>query len=289
MDPIDRIFNSWAALASHFIGECFDLAKPLIDATFQGLAPQVRFVSAQLYIDCHLSSESVLILIREGKEWDADLLLRSVMEGTLKFTYMLQGEPASIDAKVREYWELLPEFMAVRRSERAKRLLEDIGTEESPRWRGIRDVVIGDDEIMAIRQRTTRQERQALEERWSFSGICRAFLRHDDPGVRLLAHLAYGYGNSSNLLHKDGDGVGMVWERSTRNAEQRVALKLGHAARIVSDVCTFAKLRLFSLLRACGQQAGEIRRLEEKYAHQLFDELARAERRFNVTEYGEQA
>jgi hypothetical protein len=88
---MESVFKSWSGLASHFIGECFDLAKPFIDSGYQKLDPLVRFVAAQLFIDCHLSSESVLLLIREQKEWDADLIVRSVMEGSLKFSYMMDG------------------------------------------------------------------------------------------------------------------------------------------------------------------------------------------------------
>jgi len=72
--------------ASHLIGEYFDFAKPYIDKEFRGLELKVRFVSAQLFIDCHLTSESILLLVRAEKEWDAELLARSVVEGTLNMS-----------------------------------------------------------------------------------------------------------------------------------------------------------------------------------------------------------
>lgn len=66
---MEQVLRSWAGLASHYIGRCFDHAKAYIDNDYAGLDPLVRFVVAQLYIDCHLSSESVLLLVLNQKEW----------------------------------------------------------------------------------------------------------------------------------------------------------------------------------------------------------------------------
>lgn len=282
---MEKIFGTWAGLASHLIGDYFDYAKPFINDDYAGLDPLVRFVTAQLLIDCHLSSESILLLIREQKEWDADIIARALTEGSLKFTYMLDGSPTETKTKVTEYWELLPEFYAIKHSERAKRLLEEVPNPESPEWQPFRDLIIDDEHIQKIRTLYSRQERQALEEKWSFAGICRTFSLSNNSGLKLLSHLAHGYGMSSHLLHKDADGIGMVWERYTRPPEKQAAVKMGHAARIVSDVCSFSKLRLYSLLRACQQPTGIIHEIEGRYSL-LFAELKKANQAFNDIEYG---
>ena len=283
---VDRIFRSWAGFASHFIGECFDLAKPYIDQAYDGFDPLVRFVAAQLYIDCHLSSESVLLLVREQKEWDADVIARSVMEGSLKLTYMLEGSPEEAKAKAEEYWHVLPLFHVIKHSERAKQLLDALPNPDSTEWQPFRDLMVEDAEVGEIRARFSRQDRQALEEKWSFSGLCRTFARSDKSERRNLAHLAHGYGMSSHLLHKDADGVGMVWDRYRREPHRQDAAKLGHSARLVSDMCAFSQLRLFSLLQACGQPTQGIKSIEERYADKLFSELKQASSQFIGVEYG---
>ncbi|BBA69301.1 hypothetical protein [Geobacter sulfurreducens] len=282
---MERIFKSWSGLASHFIGECFDVAKPFIDERYSGLDPLIRFVAAQLYIDCHLSSESILLLIREQKEWDTDLVARSVMEGSLKFTYMLQGEPPDIGRKVDEYWNILPQFASIKHSERAVRFLQEVPDPDNPNWLPFKELILDEPMITAIRSKYSRQERQSLEESWSFTGICRAFAKSDNLGLKLFANLAHGYGMSSHLIHKDADGIGMVWDRFRRDPERQTAVKLGHSARVVSDVCTFAKLRLFSLLRACQQPTDSIGTIEQRYQELLFDELAKAGKQFTDIEY----
>jgi hypothetical protein len=282
---IDReLIRSWASQSSHLIGDCFDHATPMLDQGYAGLPPLVRFVAAQLFIDCHLSSESVLLLLCAEKEWDADLLVRSVLEGSLKLTYMLRGTEREVSTKVNEYWNVLPLFSAIRRSEDARRLLDRLSSPLSPEWRPFHDLLLGPRETAQVRQDYSREDRRAIQERWSFTGICRDFATSGEPALGQLVGLAHGYGMSSHLLHKDADGIGMVWERCRRESDRLDAVRLAHAARIVSDVCSFAKLRLHALLRACGARVDVLLTIEKRY-EALAGGLKQANDDFTRTEY----
>lgn len=279
------VLSAWTSHASHLLGECFDAAKPMLDNDFLGLPPLARFVCAQLFIDCNLSSESVLLLISAEKEWDADLITRSVLEGSLKFTYLLQGSHAEIEDKANEFWNVLPLFHSIRHSENVKKLLEHVPDPNAPEWRALQDLLISEDEVEKIRSHFSRIERQKIEEKWSFSGLCKSFATSNNSGLQTFSGLAHGYSMSSHLLHKDADGIGMVWERYGRSHEEQIAVKMGHSARVVSDVCSFAKLRLFSLSKACGALHDELKAIESRYKH-LDTALTAAADRFNEVEYG---
>ncbi|HDR9192149.1 hypothetical protein [Burkholderia vietnamiensis] len=274
----------WAAEASHLIADCFDHAKPYLDQAYEGLPSLVRFVAAQLFIDCHLSSESSLLLVQLGKEWDADLISRAVMEGSVKLTYMLHGALSDIESKVEEYWHVLPLFSAIRHGEHARQFLDAVPDADAPEWLPFKELLIEPEEVTSIRANYSKRARQEIEERWSFVGICRFFARIEEPGLRHIGHLAHGYSMSSHLIHKDADSIGMIWERSTRDEARRTAASLGHSARVVSDACSFAKLRLLSLLRACGESKKVFNDIDAKYAH-LAEELASASKHFNDVEY----
>jgi hypothetical protein len=280
----EQYLSAWSSFSSHFIGDCFDLATPYVDREYAGIDPYVKFVSGQLYLDCHLTSESVLILIRESKEWDADLLCRSVMEGSFKYIYMLSGVTEEVRSKAEEYWFILPKFSDIKHSERAARLLQELPNPAAIEWQPLRDLVVNNEEIDSIRKDYTRPQRQALEEKWSFSGISKQFMQSTDEGLRLFGMMAHGYGMSSHFIHKDADGVGMVWERAMRPASRKEAVMLGHAARVVSDICTFSKLRLLYLLKYCGGDVRSIHKLEKNHAL-LFEQLEMANAQFNRTEY----
>ncbi|WP_369920425.1 hypothetical protein AB8E32_19880 [Marinomonas polaris] len=284
---MERILSTWAGLSSHFIGECFDTAKPYLDQQFEGMDPYVRFVSAQLFIDCHLSSESSLILVRESKEWDADMINRSVMEGTIKYVFLMSGGASEVREKAFEYWEQLPNFSAIRHHDRALSFLNEVSNPDDPEWIPFKKLLLTQEEIDSLRNGTNKKDRSLLEQKWSFSEITKNFAQSESGGLKLLSHLAHGYGMSSHLIHKDGDGVGMVWERYGRNEIEQSAVKLGHCARIVSDACSFSKLRLFQLLRFCGQETDIIQDIEKRY-DLLFDELGKAGKNFAQVEYGQE-
>ena len=276
--------KQWTSLASHFIGEHFDHCKPFLDKDYQGLHPLVRFVSTQLYISCHFSSESALLLLRKGQEWDADILNRSIVEGVVKYIFMLYGSDEEKLTKAKEYWDILPNYSAIKRSDKAHSFLIASNGHNSPEWRAIQDLTLTESEVETLRDGSNRRDRNLLYQKWSFSNIVNWFAKSEDKGLSLLVHLAYNYGMSSHLIHKDADGVGMVWERCTRDPEKQNAVKNGHIARAISDVCTFAEMRSLFLFKSCKKEQNFITPLRESYSI-LFSELSKATENFNKIEY----
>lgn len=282
---MERILNTWAGLASHFIGECFDVAKPYLDKDFTEIDPYIRFVSTQLFIDCHLSSESSILLVQATKEWDADIINRSIMEGTIKYVFMMSGNELEAKQKAYEFWDKLPSYASIKHHDRALSFLNLVDNPDAPEWIPFKKLLLTQDEIDSIRAGTNKKERHLLDQKWSFSEITKSFAQSDSPGLKHLSHLAHGYGMSSHLIHKDGDGVGMVWERYGRSETDQYAVKLGHYSRIISDICSLSTLRLFQLLKFCKKDTSAIRDIERRYSL-LFNELEKAGKYFTEVEYG---
>ncbi len=286
MEEIQQSAMKWASGASHLIGELFDLSRPYLEGIEGDLQEPVRFVSSQLYIDCHLSSESVLILVSNVKEWDADLINRAVIEGTVKYVYLMDGGAEDRRRKAIQYWNLMPDLMSIKRSERAKAFLQDIGDPDSVEWLPLKELVISEGEVKSRQHGLNRKERSSLEHDWSFSGIVQRYSMSDQPGLRFMKHFAHGYGMSSHLIHKDGDGIGMVWERYQREPRHQAAVKAAHISRLVSDVCAFAKFRTARLLQACKVEVTPIREIESRYQW-LNESFKEATCHFSQTEYKE--
>lgn len=49
-------------------------------------------VTVSLFTTLHSTSKSILILLLHGGLFDADILLRCVMEGTIKYCYLMNGD-----------------------------------------------------------------------------------------------------------------------------------------------------------------------------------------------------
>lgn len=284
LEIIGKILNSWAGLASHFIGECYDFSRPYIENDSEFWSPQVRFISSQLFIDCHLTSESVLLLLTSVKEWDADLIARSVIEGTMKYVYMITGTDEEKIQKTDEYWNILPSFSNIKMSERLKKFLEVVANPDSSEWRAFKDLILTDEQVELIRKDYPKSKRQELEQRWSFSGITKQFANSNDSNLINCSVWAHGYGMSSHLLHKDGLGVSIIRERNLRNSDREGSIKLAHAARIISDICILSELRIRYLLKVHQEEPRILIDLRKKY-DLLFSETKRATESFNSAEY----
>ena len=280
-----EIFSSWASLASHFIGECYDEAKEFLNKNYKGIDPYVRGVQAQLFTDCHLTSESALILVKSGKEWDADILVRAVLEGTIKYAFLMLGTPEEVRKKTHEYWEVLPNYESIRRHEKAKAMLANTETPDSIHLRPFKDLILTDEQIEKLRNGSNRAERTALDRKWSFNEIAVHFHKSGNPELKDFINLAHGYTISSHLLHKDGTGVSMVSERYQRSEENQNALILSHSAKIVSNICSFSILRSARLLKYCGILTSNLSEIRARYDDLLFKELEKAYKHFHDTEY----
>lgn len=281
---MEHKFKRWTALASHFIGEHFDQCKPLLDKDYAGMHPKVRFVSTQLYLSCQFSTESSLLLLQQGQEWDSEIINRSIIEGVVKYIFMLQGSDEEVIEKVNEYWEILPSYSSVKRSDRVGSLLNDTDSEIIQNSQSLQDLKLDPSETESIREGTNKQQRKLLEQKWSFSNIIQGFSKSDDKGLAPLVHLAYNFGMSSHLIHKDGDVVAMIWERCIRDSERQEVVKAAHIARAISDLCSFAEVRTWILHKRCNENHDFTKKIRESYSP-LFSELKVAYEKFNQVEY----
>lgn len=97
---------------------------------------------------------------------------------------MLHGLVQEIEQKVYEYWDVLPLVSIIRHAEHAKSFLADVPDPDAPEWKPFHELLIKPHEVDEIRAKYSRRDRQIIEERWSFSGICKTFALSDNPDLR---------------------------------------------------------------------------------------------------------
>lgn len=281
--PVDRL-QQWAAACSQCLGSIYDICRPFHEPDGKELSPQVRFVVAQLAVSCHLTSESALILLSHRKIWDADILLRTVVEGTFKYMYILNGTADQQHERCNEYWNVLPDIAVLNRQKRVRSLLDQVIDSASIEWDPIRELLVAEDEIRRILAETDKKERQRLGHAWSFSDIAKYFATHPDGKYHGLGCLAYNYGMQSHTVHQDGDGVGMLWERAGRSPERRESVELAHGGRIISDLCHFAFFRAREIFSACRASPKGLRDIQD-FHEPLFASVNEAKIKWNAIEY----
>lgn len=218
------------------------------------------------------ASESALLLCAYGQLWDADILTRSVLEGSLKFAYMLQN-PATFPARHSEYAHDLFSIALMKDHRKCLDLLAVIEEPEHPQWRPMRDRLLADDELAELSATYDRVHRREVENRWGFTGLVGELSRSGDPLFRDLGAMAHNYSMASHIHHMDMVGASVPLDRDRRSPERREAIHLAHEGRLVSDILAFLYLRLGVGYRFVGadtaplaEAQSTIRALNDKFA-----------------------
>lgn len=224
------------------------------------------FVARQLTVSCQLTSETAFLLLANGRLWDAEILIRSVTEGTAKYAYMGMAPSAERQRRVNEYWFDLPEADRLKRHERISGFLSLLGEAEvaDAQWDPLKQMLLEKAEQERIWSQYPRQMRKEMSHKWSFSEIVSALAAPDcDQKIifKGLTSLMYGYGMGSHLVHQDGDAIGMIWERNRRSKERRELVQIAHAGRIVSDICTMSMIRAWVTMKFAGQDTRSVRKI----------------------------
>jgi hypothetical protein len=211
----------------------------------------VQFNFIQLFSSSYLSSESALILIANNRLWDTEIIYRSVLEGTIKLFYLSCGSHEEIMGKCEEFWHQIPECKMISRHHKAEDFLRKI-SDGSLKYRPIKELLLTDEELLTLEKKYPSKYRKQLERKWSFSEMVKVLSNSDIKGFDTLVATYYGYSLSSHLIHQDGDGIGLIWDRNRRESERRVALEIAHGARLISDILSLAMLRTGLYLRFYG-------------------------------------
>jgi hypothetical protein len=118
---------------------------------------------------CLGSSGAVLHLVEYNRLWEAELVMRSVVEGTVKFGHLLE-HPDTFTARCIEFAEVLPAVALLRRHKRAGELLKALEDVPEVNTRTFRDLRLTDDEISQINAAYPHQTRRDIERRWGIHG-----------------------------------------------------------------------------------------------------------------------
>lgn len=227
-----------------------------------------------------ITSESIIFLLVERKEWDAIILLRSVMEGTAKYFYILQGNKNETLDKAYEFWCVLPEIANIKHSDRVKDLYTKLAI---PQKSPFADFVLDEQEHKNLLNKYSKADRKKIEHRWAFSEILKSF---ENTDLESFKALFFEYGMCSHLAHMDAVGIGMIRESFAASPSNRDIIQLAHTAKIIYAICFLGKIRTQILLTKLNQSLEPLLQLEQKYS-ELYKELLEAEKIFCETEYPE--
>lgn len=124
----------------------------------------------ELSAACVISSQSLLHLVLRKQLRDAEIISRSILEGTLRFLYILFDKDKAHE-RLEEFTESLFLFAQIKNHVRVEKLFRDIPTMSDTMRTPLKGLLLPDTEVDEARSRYTKQARKSMEERWSASSI----------------------------------------------------------------------------------------------------------------------
>lgn len=268
MPQPDAIFTAGKRLAE----EALFLTRELLPfmgpvGHFPGWSVEQRETVGFLLAATARATESAVLLCAYTQLWDAEVITRSVLEGTLKSCYLLQQRD-TFETRLSEYSSLLFDIARAKDHQKASDLIQATRNPNDPNLRPIRDRLLSDEELERIRA-TSKAERRALETKWGFTGLIGELVRSGDPLFQNVLGLAHSYSMASHIQHMDYIGTSLPLDRDMRASDRRDSIHMAHSARLACDLLNFLYLRM-----ATGYRYAECNRTPLKVVHEKITTFA---------------
>lgn len=281
MSTKKRSIGDWVRDTDLALSEMIHLMRPL--GSDERLSSQQIQTLVCLSTRCLDSSASTLILLEHERPWDAEAVLRSCFEATVRFVYLLSDQEL-FNERYNEYFHDLSEISSLRNHAKARNVLDVVSDPMSDQWRPIREILLEETEIDRIKNQYPKRERQKIESRWSFSNIVADLVSTRDSRWGQLSALLHVYRNASHVIHADYQGISMIMEREYQDPERRRLARDAHTVRILSDIICLQLIRIATAYRFLNLNIDSVI-LSTSRAGGLLDEFRRITDQWSSFEY----
>jgi hypothetical protein len=205
---------------------------------------------------CGARTNAASVLISNKHIFDAEILMRSVIEGTVKvarFATASVSERAGLAQQFDMLW-----FDATARDQRWLREILEWLPPDNPAYRVLEAGLLPQHEFM--QEDPIAKQLRTLRSQWSFGVLCRNLLASQDSILATLAHSSFFYSLGSHFIHHDKislDAIADVWKLP--DAERR-SHEAAHRARLMSDGVgmTMARLHMISTYIEAAPRAAKL-------------------------------
>lgn len=222
-------------------------------------------------------SQAVSFLTSWGYVWDAEIVLRSFYETTVKLLYISLAQESEKHSLVEEFWEDLGAILSCKTAQRASH------AEKVFEPGSVSAAVFGtlqDERIFDLKPQANRTIRKDLQKKWSFTEMVESLQNRQLNGKPLVdtKFLLHIYGTASHLTHADKAALELIADRAMREPKELKLLEAGHTSRVLTDQVS---LTWFCAVALKSHLKGEFRnpqKMNEAFqtAHRLSDPIQEA-------------
>lgn len=206
-------------------------------------------VTVPLFTTLHSTSESILILLLNQSIFDADVLLRTVMEGTIKYCYLMTGTDDEKKEKYIEYKIKLADIAKISDHKKAIEAVDILREFSNNSTKPFECDILSDEKLSELKKQYPKKEQDKLKQKWSYQALLRSLAKANREYEAQLGTLST-YSLTSHFCHYDWTGV------SSRNAQiieaenpNAIIFDIMHSIRILSNVLSLELFRVAEYMR----------------------------------------
>lgn len=212
-----------------------------------------------LFVSLHSSSESILVLLLEQAIFDADILLRTVMEGTIKYCYLMTGTIDERKNKEYIYRECLSDIDKISDHYKALDTIEILKEFSYNNTKPFESLLLDKDILEDLQLKYPSKVRKQLKNEWSYQSLLRSLAESANEYKAQLGTIST-YSLTSHFIHYDWTGLSMRQSNIDEN-EIAILYDVIHSLRILSNTLSFYSFRVMEFLRANEWKNTEIAQL----------------------------
>ena len=198
--------------------------------------------------------------------FDADILLRSIMEGTVKYCYLMIGNAHEKESKCNEYEHILCEIDRLNDHKKAKEAVEILKTFSQNNAGPFESMILSKNEVQVLTDKYPARTKNMITNKWSYQALLRTLSADHEEYKAQLGTLST-YATICHNCHYDWTGVSARNEEILSSPDGRNELfDYMHALRIVSNVLSMYLFRVLEYMR-CNHFSNT--KLEEEYLYGL--------------------
>jgi hypothetical protein len=255
--------------------ELFDLINNNFEK-IKSIFPLIKFIFDRIDV--------VTFLLRNDCIWDAEIVLRSVMETLIKFVFITSADKVEREKRLNEFWNDLSEVYSIKQSEQAKKNLIYFNESEIHNL-AYSPLILPIEKEKELRLKWTKIQRHKLEQKWSFSGIISELAKnYHGKSLKIIESLSHCYRMSSHITHGDETGILIIEERNSRDHKDLNLTNFAHYLRILSDCSVYSYWIAIEIMGYLGiknkyiinnqKKLKRIEKLVEKYQKIVFEDKA---------------
>lgn len=242
------------------------LMTDLIYESHPTLPELSRFASSH-FDYCIDRSNAIYLLLHQRAYWDAEIVMRPLIECTVRMCYVCYAPSDAIPNLIEEYARSLYEVNRIEQSERAKKSRTQTHATERGGVPYDSPIILSSDAEEYLRSRWPKSKRQALKQKWSFSEMIKQLDQWTKPHFRtdIFSSFIHSYGISSHLIHADESGMGVVANRKAKPDDEQSMMETAHLHKLLDLTLSSSMLTTIGLAVATNNRVEEAAELVNNY------------------------